>query len=84
MTVVLSKTVVKSRGSLEFSSGAVSVELNSTMAIMMATPGPSMLMAVPAIVWSAPSFTVAMACSMPNRAPAKPAQRKPSQALPVK
>ena len=65
------------------SSGMVSVELNRTFAIMMTMPGPSMLMAVPAIVWSAPRFTVAMACSMPKKAPARPPQRKPIQGLPV-
>ena len=51
---------------------------------MMATPGASRLMAVPAMVWSAPRRTVAVAWRAPNRAPAKPPQRKPIQGLPVK
>ena len=55
-----------------------------TFAIMITIPGPSILMAVPAMVWSAPRLTVATACSMPKKAPARPPQRKPIQGLPVK
>ena len=61
-------------------SGVVNIGIEG----MMTMPGPSMLMAVPAMVWSAPRLTVAMAWSMPKKAPARPPQRKPSQGLPVK
>ena len=84
-TVEVSNTPRNRRGIfMEASSGMVSVELNMTLAIMITMPGPSMLMAVPAMVWSAPRLTVAIACSMPKKAPARPPQRKPIQGLPVK
>ena len=57
--------------------GMVSVELKSTRAIIITMPGPSILIAVPAMVWSAPRFTVAKAWMAPKSMPARPPQIKP-------
>ena len=77
-TVLVSNTPLKRVGI--FCSGVrgmVSVELKSTRAIIMTMPGPSMFMAVPAMVWSAPRFTVAKAWMAPKSMPAWPPHKKP-------
>ena len=77
-------TLLNSSGILlEGSSGTGSEELKIALAIITATPGAKKLMAVPEMVWSAPRFTQAMACSTPNSAPASPPHKKPNQGLAV-
>ena len=63
--------------------GTVSEELNRAFAISTARPGAMKLIAVPEMVWSALSLTVASACSAPNSAPARPPHRKENHGMPV-
>ena len=65
-------------------SGTVSDELNSAFASRIATPGAMKLIAVPEMVWSALSLTVASACNAPNSAPASPPHRNEIHGIPVK
>ena len=65
-------------------SGTVSDESNSARASRIATPGARKLIAVPEMVWSAFSLTVAHACSAPNTAPARPPQKNKIQGSDVK
>ena len=65
--VDVSNTPLKRIGIFEEAlSGTVSVESNIAFAIIIEMPGPKRFIAVPEIVWSAPSLTVATAYAGPK------------------